>query len=94
MPFVDSKVTKTVSTGKVYGPGQPTEKIISCTGTGTKQIVCSFYFGSNRQKIGFIALESIHNEFFNGTGIEILPFSSETRAGKDELWNKIFDAIK
>ena len=54
MPFVDSKVTKTVSTGKVYGPGQPTEKIISCTGTGTKQIVCSFYFGSNRQKIGFI----------------------------------------
>ena len=40
------------------------------------------------------ALESIHNEFFNGTGIEILPFSSETRAGKDELWNKIFDAIK
>lgn len=40
------------------------------------------------------ALESIHNEFFNGTGIEILPFSSETREGKDELWNKIFDAIK
>ena len=40
------------------------------------------------------ALESIHNEFFNGTGIEILPFSSVTREGKDELWNKIFDAIK
>ena len=40
------------------------------------------------------AIESIHNEFFNGTGIEILPFSSITREGKDELWNKIFDAIK
>lgn len=40
------------------------------------------------------AVESIHNEFFNGTGIEILPFSSVTREGKDELWNKIFDAIK
>ena len=39
------------------------------------------------------ALESIHNEFFNGTGIEILPFSSVTREGKDELWKKIFDAI-
>jgi GTP-binding protein len=40
------------------------------------------------------AIESIHNEFFNGTGIEILPFSSITREGKDELWNKIFDAIR
>jgi GTP-binding protein len=40
------------------------------------------------------AIESIQNEFFNGTGIEILPFSSITREGKDELWNKIFDAIK
>ena len=40
------------------------------------------------------AVESIHNEFFNGTSIEILPFSSVTREGKDELWNKIFDAIK
>ena len=40
------------------------------------------------------AVESIHNEFFNGTGIEILPFSSVTREGKEELWNKIFDAIK
>ena len=39
------------------------------------------------------AIESIHNEFFNGTGIEILPFSSVTREGKDELWKKIFDAI-
>ncbi len=39
------------------------------------------------------AIESIHNEYFNGTGIEILPFSSVTREGKDELWKKIFDAI-
>ena len=39
------------------------------------------------------AIESIHNNYFNGTGIEILPFSSVTREGKDELWKKIFDAI-
>ena len=40
------------------------------------------------------AIESIHDEYFNGTGIDILPFSSVTREGKDELWKKIFDAIQ
>lgn len=40
------------------------------------------------------AIESIHNEYFNGTGIDILPFSSVTREGKDELWKKIFDAVQ
>ena len=39
------------------------------------------------------AIENIHNEFFLGTGIEILPFSSVTRDGKDELWRVISDAI-
>lgn len=39
------------------------------------------------------ALQDIENNYFLGTGIEILPFSSVTRVGKDELWNKIFDAI-
>lgn len=39
------------------------------------------------------ALNKIHNEYFNGTGIEILPFSSVSRAGKEELWKKIFDSI-
>ena len=39
------------------------------------------------------ALDKIHDEYFNGTGIEILPFSSVTREGKDLLWSKIFDAI-
>lgn len=39
------------------------------------------------------ALKKINDEYFQGTGIEILPFSSVTRAGKDELWRKIFDAI-
>lgn len=38
-------------------------------------------------------LDSIHKEYFEGTGIEILPFSSVTRDGKDELWSKIFEAI-
>ena len=40
------------------------------------------------------ALEKIKNEYFLGTGIDILPFSSITRDGRDELWNKIFEAIK
>ena len=39
------------------------------------------------------ALKNINDEYFAGTGIEILPFSSVTRAGKEELWRKIFDAI-
>ncbi len=39
------------------------------------------------------ALENIQNEYFLGTGIEIIPFSSVTRDGKDELWRKISDAI-
>ena len=39
------------------------------------------------------ALEKIHNDFFLGTDIKILPFSSVTREGKEELWNKIFEAI-
>lgn len=39
------------------------------------------------------ALEDIKNEYFLGTGIEILPFSSVTRDGKDDLWRLISDAI-
>ena len=39
------------------------------------------------------ALKKINDEYFAGTGIEILPFSSVTRAGKEELWRKIFDSI-
>ena len=39
------------------------------------------------------ALDSLHNEYFEGTGIEIIPFSSETRVGKDEVWKKIADSI-
>ena len=39
------------------------------------------------------ALDKMQREYFEGTGIEILPFSSETRAGKDELWNIIFAAL-
>ena len=39
------------------------------------------------------ALDKIEYDFFRGTGITLLPFSSVTRAGKDELWQKIFDAI-
>lgn len=39
------------------------------------------------------ALEDIKNEYFMGTGIDILPFSSVTRDGKDDLWRLISDAI-
>ena len=39
------------------------------------------------------AIESLDKEYFNGTGIKVLPFSSVTREGKDELWNKIFEAV-
>lgn len=39
-------------------------------------------------------LESFEENYFKGTGIEVLPFSSVTRDGKDELWSKIFGSIK
>jgi len=39
------------------------------------------------------ALLRLDEEYFKGTGIEILPFSSVTREGRDELWRKIFEAI-
>ena len=39
------------------------------------------------------ALEGLKSGCFAGTGIEIIPFSSVTRDGKDELWSRIFDAI-
>ena len=39
------------------------------------------------------AIDNIQNEFFLGTGINILPFSSVTRDGKDDLWRLISDAI-
>ena len=39
-------------------------------------------------------LDSFEENYFKGTGIKVLPFSSVTRDGKDELWSKIFDSIK
>ena len=38
-------------------------------------------------------IDELQKEFFEGTGIEIIPFSSVTRNGKDEVWNKIINAI-
>ena len=37
-------------------------------------------------------LEELHHEYFEGTDISILPFSSVTRAGKEELWSAILHA--
>ena len=39
------------------------------------------------------AIDKLNREYFDGTGVTIIPFSSVTRIGKDEVWNKIFDAI-
>ena len=39
------------------------------------------------------ALDSIHKEYFEGTDIDIIPFSSVTRVGKDELWKIIAEKI-
>lgn len=39
------------------------------------------------------ALDNLHKEYFEGTNIEIIPFSSVTRVGKDEVWKKIIDKI-
>ena len=39
------------------------------------------------------AMDKLNKEYFSNAGIELLPFSSITRAGKDELWKKIFEAI-
>ncbi len=38
-------------------------------------------------------LEQLEKEYFEGTGIDIIPFSSVTRDGKDELWRRIEDSI-
>lgn len=39
------------------------------------------------------ALADMHNNYFNGTDICIIPFSSVSRVGKDEVWISIFNAI-
>ena len=39
------------------------------------------------------ALDDLQKEYFAGTGIEIIPFSSVSRVGKDEVWKKIIDKI-
>lgn len=38
-------------------------------------------------------IEELEHEYFLGTDIKLLPFSSVSRDGKDELWRKISDAI-
>ena len=40
------------------------------------------------------ALCDLEENYFKGTGIEIIPFSSVTRSGKDVLWNKISQVLK
>lgn len=39
------------------------------------------------------ALKKLDEEYFSGTGIEIIPFSSVTRDGRDLVWQKISDSI-
>ena len=39
------------------------------------------------------AIEELKNGVFHDTGIDLIPFSSVTRVGKDEVMKKIFDSI-
>lgn len=39
------------------------------------------------------ALLKLENEYFKGTGIEVIPFSSVTKDGRDLLWRKIKNFI-
>ncbi len=39
------------------------------------------------------ALDNLQKEYFEGTDIKIIPFSSVTREGKDILWNEIFEVL-
>ena len=39
------------------------------------------------------ALDSIHRDYFEGTDIDILPFSSVTRTGRDDLWKLMFSSL-
>ena len=38
-------------------------------------------------------IDELEREYFLGTDIKLLPFSSVTRDGRDELWRRISDAI-
>lgn len=39
------------------------------------------------------ALDDLNEKYFKGTGIDIIPFSSVTREGKEKLWGRIVGAI-
>ncbi len=39
------------------------------------------------------ALDKLEKEYFMGTGVTIIPFSSVTRVGKDEVWKQIYEYI-
>lgn len=39
------------------------------------------------------ALASLNDEYFAGTDIKVIPFSSVSRCGKDDVWRIITDAI-
>jgi GTP-binding protein len=39
------------------------------------------------------ALDDLNEKYFKGTGIDIIPFSSVTREGKEKLWGRILGAI-
>ena len=41
-----------------------------------------------------VALLELEENYFKGTDIEIIPFSSVTRVGKDTLWSKISEILK
>ena len=40
-----------------------------------------------------LAIDKMKTEYFEGTNIEIIPFSSVTRDGKDTVWNVIYEVL-
>lgn len=40
-----------------------------------------------------VAIDNLYKNYFDGTGVTILPFSSITKSGKDDLWNIIYEVI-
>ena len=41
-----------------------------------------------------VRIDELKHEYFEGTDIDILPFSSVTRDGKEQLWSEIFKHAK
>ena len=75
----------------------PTEDDIMMINMMIEREISFIVVATKTDKLSKTALSNrlleLEAEYFDGTGIEIIPFSSVTRDGKDELWRRISDAI-